>query len=1035
VTAVQAISDPWKKRLGLLSRQSPEFYENAGAVVDTPHAVAIRSALDELGLSGVLCVQGVPTIAMLQVDEYDPRRVVDIHGALWNQGLASLLLVITQDTLRAFSLARMPQREWGQDFDKRCLVAALNATTHALEVSNLIYGAESGRLWKEHAEYFNSKERIDEVLLGNLNESHLELCKANLGTDAAQALLIQAMFIAYLEDREIITSDYFEDATRKKAGSFSALLETRDVKLLKRLFATLRDDFNGDLFVAPCSFESAAKAPTVTETHLDVLARFRSGREDMSKGGQFRFWGYDFRYIPIELVSAVYDRFLGEREDERKAQGAYYTPMFLADSVVSQLWDVLPAATREKGHFLDPACGSGVFLVRSFQRLCENWRTTRQARTIRWDSLLSILKRVHGWDLNGSAVRVAVFSLYVALLEEVSPPDIRAMVKRGKLLPELWGKTLVRRDFFVDPDKELASFEVLIGNPPWSSRRGGDRPSLRWSNKNNAPMPSGEDAWAFVWKSLKHLRPGGIVAFLLPAMGFLHNHAANSVEARRKLVRESKFFRVVNFADLRFQLFDGAIRAAALVVFGLNDRPNVPYKFDYWAPKADLNLQLKRMITLSSADKMTLNSATVERDGLAFKHRLWMREPEAKLFSYLSRLPNLSALITDFGSLRRLRADVGSQWVIGQGYQPFHGGESGGSSSYQMSKFVGHLPDLPINAFCRLAQSVQGLKPARSRRVRRVGFEAGFSGTRILVPQGVETTQWRLRASYTEDDLTFQHILQAIAVPSGQKARAKLLTAILNSRLSLWFAFHGTASFGTERPKVQQAELLTLPFPDVDDLPEPERAKKAGAQLVKLIDREVDRVRGPFQLGGGPDDTLLEIDRLTYEYFCLSDSEITLIEDTVTQIIPATQPHQGSYPQLWKAPTQHDRESYARTLVSRFDGWLKKGVEVNAALEASNADLAVLRLSLDGAKKDYVEEKTESLQSSIARLAEHIHRPLDGNFQLLPDLRVFVGNDLFLIKPMQKRFWLKSTALADADAVAQELETVVDIARARGRPV
>jgi N-6 DNA Methylase len=1034
VTAVQAISDPWKKRLGLVTRQSPEFYETAGAVLDTPHAVAIRSALDELGLSGMLCVQGVPTIAMLQVDEYDPKRVVDIHGALWNQGLASLLLVITQDTLRAFSLARMPQREWGQDFDKRCLVAALDATTHALEVSNLIYGAESGRLWREHAEYFDSKERIDEVLLGNLNASHMELCKANLGSDAAQALLIQAMFIAYLEDREIITSDYFKDATRKKAGSFSALLETRDVKLLKTLFSTLRDDFNGDLFVAPCSFESAAKAPTVTDAHLEILARFRSGREEMSKG-QFRFWGYDFRYIPIELVSAVYDRFLGEREDERKAQGAYYTPMFLADSVVSQLWDVLPAAIREKGHFLDPACGSGVFLVRSFQRLCENWRTTRQARTIRWDSLLSILKRVHGWDLNGSAVRVAVFSLYVALLEEVSPPDIRAMVKRGKLLPELWGKTLVRRDFFVDPNKELASFEVLIGNPPWTSRRGPERASLRWSKKNNAPMPSREDAWAFVWKSLKHLRPGGIVAFLLPAMGFLHNHAANSLEARRKLVTESKIVRVINFADLRFQLFDGAIRPAALIIFGANERPQVPYKFDYWAPKADLNLQLKRMITLSSADKVTLNSATVERDGLAFKHRLWMREPDAKLFSYLSRLPNLASLIKDFGGLKRRGMDSDGHWVIGQGYQPFHGSESGSSSSFHMSKFVGRLPDLPIGAFCRLAQPITNLKPARSKQVRRMGFERGFSGTRVLIPRGVETTQWRLRAAYTQDELTFQHIIQAISVPAGQEDRAKVLTAILNSRVALWFAFHGTASFGAERPEVQQAELLNLPFPNVDDLPEPEKARKTSVELVKLIDREVERARGPFQLGGNADGTLTEIDRLTYEYFCLSDSEITLIEDTVTQIIPAVQPHQGSYPQLWKAPTQHDRESYARTLVSRFDGWLKNGVEVNAALEASNADLAVLRLSLDAVKKDYIEEKTESLQSSIARLAEHIHRPLDGNFQLLPDLRVFVGNDLYLIKPMQKRFWLKSTALADADAVARELETVVDIGRGRSQPI
>jgi hypothetical protein len=48
---------------------------------------------------------------------------------------------------------------------------------------------------------------------------------------------------------------------------------------------------------------------------------------------------------------------------------------------------------------------------------------------------------------------------------------------------------------------------------------------------------------------------------------------------------------------------------------------------------------------------------------------------------------------------------------------------------------------------------------------------------------------------------------------------------------------------------------------------------------------------------------------------------------------------------------------------------------------------------------------------------------------------VFVENDLYLIKPMQKRFWLESTALADADAVARELETVVDIGRSRSQPV
>ncbi len=369
----------WKKRFGLDSRRVPEFYESAAAVADTPHALAIRTALDELGLSGIFCIQGVPTIAILNMASYDAARVVDLYGALWNQGLASLLLVTAGDVLRVYSLARKPQKDSGQEFDQRCLIETLNATADALEIRNLIYGAESGRLWKEHADYFQPKERIDQVLLDNLTESY-KLLSRSLAPDAAQALLIQTMFIAYLEDRKIITPDYVMAATHKAVDSFSALLGKRDVRLLKLLFATLRDDFNGDLFVAPCSFDPHARAPTVQASHLDVIASFRTGREEMAKQGQKRFWGYDFRYIPVELVSAVYDRFLGEEEEDRKEQGAYYTPMYLADTVVSQLWDMLTPEVKDKGRFLDPACGSGVFLVRSFQRLCEHWRVKHQSK-------------------------------------------------------------------------------------------------------------------------------------------------------------------------------------------------------------------------------------------------------------------------------------------------------------------------------------------------------------------------------------------------------------------------------------------------------------------------------------------------------------------------------------------------------------------------------------------------------------------------------------------------------------------------------
>src|ERR1700704_1412179 len=99
------LGDVWKARLGIENRRPPELYESSESVADAAHATAIRTALDELGLSAVFCVQGVPTVAILAIEEYDRARVVNLHGSLWNQGLASLLLVIAGDTLRAFSLA------------------------------------------------------------------------------------------------------------------------------------------------------------------------------------------------------------------------------------------------------------------------------------------------------------------------------------------------------------------------------------------------------------------------------------------------------------------------------------------------------------------------------------------------------------------------------------------------------------------------------------------------------------------------------------------------------------------------------------------------------------------------------------------------------------------------------------------------------------------------------------------------------------------------------------------------------------------
>lgn len=1024
------LSETWKIRLDLTDRGAPDLYESVDDVRNSPHAGAIRATLEGLAASAVFCVQGVPTIVILNLEKYERDTIVDLHAALWNQGLASLLLVMAEDYVRVFSLSRTPYSNPGEEFERRCLVETLHATSDALALKSMIYGAESGRFWEENAEFFKPKERVDQVLLENLTSSHDMLCNTNLSTDAAQALLIQTMFIAYLEDRQIIRSRYLKAASNNQSESFSSLLESGNVGSLNQLFSALQEDFNGDLFVAPCSFEPNAKPPRINVEHLEILARFRAGQEEM-EAGQLRFWGYNFKHIPIELISAVYDRFLGEREAERREHGAYYTPMFLADTVVSQVWDALPSSIKGKGVFLDPACGSGVFLVRSFQRLCEHWREEHNSRTIRWDSLKNILLRLHGWDLNGGAVRVAVFSLYIALLEQVSPPDIRLMIKSGKVLPELWGRTLKCQDFFaVEPSSLLV--DVVIGNPPWTSRRGPNRSSIKWCADHQLPMPGKEDAWAFTWKSLQHLRTDGLIAFLLPAMGFLHNHAETSVEARNKLISETRIRRIVNFADLRFQLFDGAIRPAALIIFSKAIPEQPAYRFEYWAPKADLNLKVKRLITLSSADKSFITSKNAIEDSLVFKRRLWMSEPDAKLFNYLNAFSKLGDLIVNYRSRRHSGLEPCDGWTIGQGFQPYN---ASSGSSYQKSSHVSKIPNLPISAFQPLAQPVDGLEPWPSSFVRRKGFERGFdNGPRILVPRGVSMVQMRLRASYVEHSLTFQDILQAIVVPKGEERKAKILTALLNSKIAIWYAFHGTASFGSERPEVKQAELMRLPFPQPDELPDPERAKKGADALFSIIDRALISTKNGFNLQSEASDMLSKVDEFAYEYFCLSPDEITLIEDTVRFILPAVQPNRGSFPAIWKTTTPVEREEYAETLVRTLSGWLSDDQSVSIRLEAHNNDLAILRLTLGSKSKQktYSEAGNAEVRDLLAQLFSNIHQPLPGNFQLMPDFRIFEGNSLYLVKPMQRRFWLRSSALADAHSVALDLQDFVGSSQKQG---
>ena len=1015
----QPLAEDWKDVLGLNARRSPELYSDAAAVGDVPHAGPIRTALRDFGADSVFCIQDVPTAVFFAAEDAEPANIAPLHSNLWNQGLATVLAIVCGDTIRIYSLAAVPPDRQRHRLDDHCLVEVLHKVEDAIRVRSLIYGMESGRYWREHDDRFDPKQRVDGALLGNLKESDRRLQRSGLPPEASQALLMQTMFIAYIEDRNVIGGNYIEDATKDatdhELSTFSDILEAENVTAFYALFRSLNHDFNGDLFVEPCSFGTAG--PRLLRDHLPTLAGFRAGMYEMGPhADQGRLWGYDFKFIPVELISAVYDQFLST--EDRAPRGQFHTPMHLATSVVSQLWDdpqFLAQSAKTHGAILDPACGSGIFLACVFKRLCERWRQRKNTKKIQWRRLCDILRQLTGWDIDARAVRVAIFSLYIALLEEVDPPDIRKLMAHGKLLPHLWGVRLHNANFF---DKETCSqYDVVIGNPPW---RGSDQRAANWCGEHRLPVPNKQAAWGFVWKALRHLKEGGKLAFLLPAMPFLHTHSKGALGARSRLFRDLRVNRIVNYADLCYQLFPSAKHPAALFVGGRNPS-DAPYWFDYWVPKAPPSFGATRLLTINDSDKNRLDTKQLGADPLLFKNRLWMTGPEDKLFRFLKSFSSLRTKVVQFKDIRSKKNDPPKSWIIGQGFKPARADRVGDENyDADRSDVVPVLPFLPSRDFSVLSPNLRALAAPREALVHRHGFEQGYYGPRILVTQGAGSS--RLRAAYADVDFTFQHAIQAIVVPESDKDRAKVLTALLNSKLMFWFALHASSSIGSERPKVHQDQLLDLPFPTPDDMPESERAHSASTKLVALVNDARSQRDADMHAPDLLEDFLRRIDGLVYDYFGLSEHEILLVEDAVDYIAPSMQPKRKSAPPIWQQTVADDRRTYASVLVSALSDWKEPDREISVALVARNDDLTVVRLRLCSLESwaEY-EEQDLPLGEALAAVSTAMNTELPGNLYQLGNLRVYAGDDLYLVKPNRMRFWTRTAALVDAEQIVVDL--------------
>ena len=415
----------------------PNFFRSYREITESsdrnPYSHFIRRAWESMYLSGIFCIDQKPTIYFKVVEQFDSDQIRILHRQLWNQGIATLLVVVSPENVYVYSGLAYPAKDQEKIDEGNRLVEILNITADALELRQFIQRVETGQIYRDKRECFKPDRMVDRYLLENLGKARDLLYDCGgLYYSEIHRLIGRIIFTCYLHDREIINGDMFSEAGATNVSTLRDLLNNYDPEHAKRilynLFELLQEYFNGSMF-DDATIEEKSK---ISKNHIEIIRRFLNGEELSTGQLTFGFWVYDFKIIPIEAISAIYEDFLSaESVEGQKNIGAYYTPKHLAEMVVdiaTENWDSL----MDK-KILDPACGSGIFLVIIFNRIAEEWRHRNpNVKNIkRARALIEILQnQLCGIDVKETACKIACFSLYLALLDQLKPRDIPMLKER-----------------------------------------------------------------------------------------------------------------------------------------------------------------------------------------------------------------------------------------------------------------------------------------------------------------------------------------------------------------------------------------------------------------------------------------------------------------------------------------------------------------------------------------------------------------------------------------------------------------------------
>ena len=938
-------------------------------------------------LDAFFCFDNKPLILFFNLE--NSNRKQELHKAIWNFNESPIAIIVENNAVEIFN---------GFSIDENTKL--LHSIGGVEKLDDFTYfELVTGKTWEKYQKDLSHKNRVDYKLLENIEAAQGLMMNLGLSQTLVNALIGKIIFYRYLIDRKVRLN--YQGKERWDNGDLCQCLANKDSFLaFVRHLENKDTGFNGDMFrITPEDYQ------LISQDALNVLIRLLES-EDLMTGQRSLFDLYDFSILPIEFISNMYERFIGV--DKQNKESAYYTPTFLVDYIIAETVEKhLSADDNYNCRILDPSCGSGIFLVESLRRIIEKYIKVKNIKSTNTDSFREGIKKlvydnIFGIDKDYDAIQVAIFSIYLTLLDYQEPADIEKFK-----FPNLYGKNLICSDTFDVNNEQLKEleeqnlqFDCIIGNPPW--KRGGVKRGsycekyLKQRGLLN-DVGNRELAQAFVLRSMDYTSPNTQCALVLVSK-VLYN--LDSKKFRSFILNHLYINQVLELAPVRKEVFnksnDPAVAPACVLFYkNANGESTDSNVINHIA------LKPSRFFTMFKVFSLTRNDIQeIQQDRLKKYDYLW------KVLVYGSYL--------DFIFIKRLKEHESihkvvkqNKWSIHQGFKSTDGdttintNELFGWNCVENRKMTRYYVPSVFSKWDR--QSVGYIFRENGKIATNI-----YTAPLLLIKDGVPNDLKSVSA------ICYQNAIynDSITSISGNEIDLSVLRdimGVLNSHMFSYFNLMTFSSSGIEREHTHDVEKMSAPY-------------CAGLnEAVEILEQLSDSIAKCTLVDNVLESSLESqidiVDELICNKLNCSFIEKDLIDYAEKISIPLATKSRG-YENVFSVIKSDDvlLKEYAQVYIDRYSNSFNSNRKrFTVDIHYSEQVIGMFFKVID--EKDYTEEILVSkTDNNLLALATKLssQRITDKLF-VQKDIRGFDKEYFYVIKPNEKRLWHKAIAHLDVN--------------------